>query len=73
MSPVRLTQLIVAIGVLSLTACAADGATAPITTRAAGVSARDVEPCGGYSVADGRCESVPAPVQAPAPEPTPTL
>ena len=70
MSPVRLTQLIAAIGVLSLSACAADNATAPRMTRAAGTPVRDLTPC-GYSVADGRCEPEPAPVAAPAPAPAP--
>ena len=54
MSIVRLSQLIAAVGVLSLTACAADSATAPSRMRAAGVPARDLT-CGGYNLVDGRC------------------
>ena len=54
-SPLRLTKCIAALGVLSLTACAAESATAPAPSapRVAGAPARDV--CTGYSVADGKC------------------
>ena len=55
MSSVRLSQLIAAVGVLALSACAAENTTAPITTRAASAPAHDVA-CDGYSVADGRCK-----------------
>jgi len=54
MSSVRLSQLIAAVGVLALSACAAENTTAPITTRAASAPARDLT-CGGYPVVDGRC------------------
>lgn len=55
-SPLRLTKCIAALGVLSLSACAAESATAPApsATRAAGAPTRDVT-CSGYSVADGKC------------------
>lgn len=56
MSFVRLTQLVAAVGILSLTACAADNATAPSTVRAASTPARDLTCDGGYSVVDGRCK-----------------
>jgi hypothetical protein len=52
-SPVRLTKLIAALGVLFLTACGAESATAPSTLRAPAAPAHDV--CSGYSVADGKC------------------
>ena len=55
-SPVRLTQLITAVGLLSLTtACGAESVTAPGAPRAPGAPARDVTTCQGYSVADGKC------------------
>ena len=54
-SPVRLTQLIAALGVLSLTACGAESVTAPGASLAPGTPARDGTPCSGYSVADGKC------------------
>ena len=72
MSPARLTKLIAAIGVTFLTACAADSASAPSMTRAAGAPARDAEPCGGYSVADGRCETLPSPAATPDTTSAPT-
>jgi hypothetical protein len=56
MSFVRLAQLIAAVGVLSLTACAADSATAPGTMRAASAPARDLTCANGYIQADGRCK-----------------
>ena len=56
-SPLRLTTCIAALGVLSLTACAAESVTAPAPApsapRVADAPARDV--CTGYSVADGKC------------------
>jgi hypothetical protein len=59
-SPLRLTQLIAALGVLFLTACGTASPTAPVVTapgvtRAAGAAAYDVDPCSGYSVANGKC------------------
>ena len=56
MSFVRLSQLIAAVGVLALTACAADSATAPNTMRAASAPARDLSCSDGYTVVDGRCQ-----------------
>ena len=52
-SPLRLTQLIAALGVLFLTACGAERATAPTGPRAPTVAARDM--CSGYSLADAKC------------------
>ena len=56
MSFVRLAQLVAAVGVLSLTACAADSAPAPSTMRAASAPARDVTCTDGYILPDGRCK-----------------
>ena len=56
MSFVRLAQLVATVGVLSLTACAADSATAPNTMRAASGPARDMTCTDGYTVVDGRCQ-----------------
>jgi len=53
MSPLRLTQLIAALGVLSLTACGVESATAPTASLAPTAPAHDV--CSGYSVADAKC------------------
>ena len=52
-SPLRLTKLIAALGVLFLTACGAENATAPSGPRAPTAAARDV--CSGYSLADVKC------------------
>ena len=52
-SPLRLTKLIAALGVLTLAACSAESATAPGTLRAPTTPARDV--CDGYSLANGKC------------------
>jgi hypothetical protein len=54
LSPIRVVQLIAALGVISLTACGAESVTAPGAARAPGARAGDVTPC-GYSVADGKC------------------
>jgi len=55
-SPVRLTQLIAAVALLSLTnACGAESVTAPGASRAPGAPSHDVTTCNGYSVADGKC------------------
>ena len=64
-SPLRLTQLIAALGVLTLSACGTASATAPTATTPGAVSPRvtptagapayDVDPCSGYSVANGKC------------------
>ena len=54
-SPLRLTKLIAALGVLTLAACSAESATAPARTslRAPTAPAHDV--CSGYSLSEGKC------------------
>jgi hypothetical protein len=55
MSPLRLTQLIAALGVLSLTACGVESATAPAPTAPLAPTAAAHDACSGYSVADAKC------------------